>query len=151
MPKPKFSRSDLKPGEILCQYCTAKCCQYFALPIETPVTRQDFDYLRWYLIHGKVSLFVDGETWFLMVHNVCDHLQDDYRCGIYDDRPQICRTYTTDDCEFDGDGLYDMLFECAEQIAEFSEAFQPQEPRANKNGGKKNLSLPILSVAASHI
>ena len=101
------------------------------MPIETPVTRKDFDYLRWYLIHGKISLFVDGETWFLMVHNVCDHLQEDYRCGMYDGRPQICRDYTTDDCEYDGDGLYDMLFECAEQIAEFSEAFQPQEPRAN--------------------
>ena len=151
MPKPKVARTDLKPGEVLCQYCTAKCCQYFALPIETPVTRKDFDYLRWYPIHGQVSLFVDSETWFLMVHNVCNHLQEDYRCGIYQNRPQICRDYTTDDCEYDGDGQYDMLFESPEQIAEFTDAFLPQEPRTKKNGSKKKLSLPILDAVESPV
>lgn len=146
MPKPKVARSDLKPGEVLCQYCTAKCCQYFALPIESPATAKDFDYLRWYLIHGRVSLFVDGETWYLMVHNVCDHLQDDHRCGIYEDRPQICRIYTTDDCEYDGDGHYDMLFECPEQIAEFAEAFLPQQPRSKPSGKQSPMNLPILQA-----
>ena len=148
MPKPKVARADLKPGEILCQHCTAKCCGYFALPIETPKIQKDFDYFRWYLIHGRISLFVDGETWYLMVHNVCDHLQEDNRCGIYQDRPQICRDYTTDDCEYDGDGQYDMLFECPEQIVEFAEAFLPQAPRTKITGRQRKLSLPILSVVA---
>ena len=148
MPKPKVARADLKPGEILCQHCTAKCCRYFALPIETPKIQKDFEYIRWYLIHGRISIFVDGETWYLMVHNVCDHLQEDNRCGIYQTRPQICRDYTTDDCEYDGDGQYDMLFESAEQIAEFSEALLPQVPRANATGGKRKLNLPIMSVVS---
>jgi Fe-S-cluster containining protein len=147
MPKPQVPRSNLKPGEVLCQHCTAKCCRYFALPIETPKVRKDFEYIRWYLIHGRVSIFVDGQTWYLMVHNVCDHLQEDHRCGIYQDRPQICRDYTTDECEYDGDGHYDMLFECAEQITEFAEAMLPQVPRARSNGAKK-LSLPIVNVTA---
>ena len=146
MPKPKVARTDLKPGEVLCQYCTAKCCKYFALPIETPESKKDFDYLRWYMIHGSISLFVDGETWFLMVHNVCDHLQDDQRCGIYTDRPQICREYTTDDCEYDGDGVYDMFFEAPEQIAEFAEAFLPQQPRTKKTRAGKKVELPIVGV-----
>jgi len=148
MPKPKFARTDLKPGEVLCQHCTAKCCRYFALPIETPKTPKDFDYLRWYLIHGRISIFVDGDKWFLMVHNDCEHLQEDHRCGIYHTRPQICRDYTTDECEYDGDGQYDMLFECAEQIAEFTEAFLPQVPRPKSTGRKQKLNLPILNVAA---
>ena len=148
MPKPKVARADLKPGEVLCQHCTAKCCRYFALPIETPKSKKDFEYMRWYLIHGRISIFVDGETWYLMVHNVCDHLQDDNRCGIYQTRPQICRDYTTDDCEYDGDGQYDMLFESADQIAEFSEAFLPQVPRVNTTGRKQKLNLPILSVVS---
>jgi Fe-S-cluster containining protein len=146
MPKPKVARTELKPGEILCQHCTARCCRYFALPIETPKSPKDFDYLRWYLIHGRISVFVDGDKWFLMVHNDCEHLQEDHRCGIYDDRPQICRSYTTEECEYDGDGQYDMLFECAEQIVEFAEAFLPQVPRAKATGSKKKLRLPILSV-----
>ena len=32
----KPSRDQLKPNEVLCDYCVAKCCRYFALPIETP-------------------------------------------------------------------------------------------------------------------
>ena len=43
MPLPKIKREDLKPGEFLCDYCTAKCCRYFALPIETPESWKEFD------------------------------------------------------------------------------------------------------------
>ena len=42
----KPSRKDLGPDEVLCEYCTAKCCRYFALPIETPKTFKDFEYIR---------------------------------------------------------------------------------------------------------
>lgn len=145
MPKPTFPRSALKPGEVLCDHCTAKCCRYFALPIESPKTKKDFEYLRWYLIHGRISIFVDGDTWYLMVHNVCDHLQSDHLCGIYQDRPQICRDYTVEECEYDGDGHYDMLFECGEQMAEFTEAFLPLQPRSSRVGTKKPMTLPILN------
>jgi Fe-S-cluster containining protein len=125
MPLPKRtkpSRKDLKPGEVLCEYCTAKCCQYFALPIEDPTVRKDFDFLRWYLLHGRASLFIDDGTWYLMVHTVCKHLQDDYRCGTYETRPQICRDYTTKDCEYEDDWVYDKYFETPEQIHEYTEA-----------------------------
>ena len=137
----KVKRSDLKPGEVLCTYCTAKCCRYFALPIDTPVDRQDFDYLRWFMIHGRVSLFVEEETWFLMVHADCRHLMDDLRCGIYQDRPQICRDYTTDNCEYDDDAVYDQFFETPEQIQEYAEAILPpkKRPRANRP-----VELPVL-------
>ena len=40
--KRKPHRKDLKPGEILCSYCEAKCCCYFALHIDTPETWKDF-------------------------------------------------------------------------------------------------------------
>src|SRR5690606_12535334 len=42
-------RKDLKPGEVLCQYCTGKCCRYFAIPIEKPETWDDYDTIRWYM------------------------------------------------------------------------------------------------------
>lgn len=138
----KISRKDLKPGEVLCEYCTAKCCRYFALPIDTPKTRQDFDHLRWYMIHGRVSLFVEDDVWYLMVHADCRHLQEDHRCGIYHDRPQICRDYTTDACEYDDDTCYEKFFETPEQIWEYAEAILPpkQRPRANRQ-----VELPVLS------
>jgi len=132
----------LKPGEVLCSYCTAKCCRYFALPIETPTTWEDFDHIRWYMIHGRISIFVDEGTWYLMVHNDCEHLQEDQSCGNYLERPNICRTYTTDNCEFDDDACYEKLFERAEQIWEYAEAILPPRERKEAN---RTLGLPILS------
>ena len=120
--KPKVTRNQLKPGENLCDHCTAKCCHYFAMAIDTPTDRTDFDYLRWFLLHDRATLFTDDDTWYLLVHTTCKHLQADYRCGIYETRPQICRDYTTDNCEYDDDGVYDRYFETPEQIAEYAEA-----------------------------
>lgn len=137
----KIKREDLKAGEVLCSYCTAKCCRYFALPIDTPETLQDFDHLRWYMIHRRVSLFVEDETWYLMVHADCEHLQEDHRCGIYEDRPQICRAYTTDECEYDDDTCYDQFFETAEQIWEYAEAILP--PQKKRKSNKPLTELPM--------
>ena len=112
----KFTRDQLKPGEVLCDHCTAKCCRYFALPIETPTTRKDFDFIRWYLLHEGATVFTEDDSWYLCVHTVCKHLEHDNRCGIYETRPQICRDYTTDACEFD-EFTYEHYFETPEQIA----------------------------------
>ncbi len=139
--KKKFARADLKPGENLCEHCTGKCCGYFALPIEKPQSFRDFNFIRWYMMHGEVSVFVEGETWYLMVHAVCKHLQPDNRCGTYDTRPDICREYTTDQCEFDDDSTYDMLFEAPEQLWEYTHAILPQQKQRDRSD---NVSLPVL-------
>lgn len=97
----KPRREDLPPGANLCEHCTAKCCRYFALPIDTPDSHEEFEYIRWYLLHERASVFVEDEVWYLLVHTVCRHLQDDHRCGIYDTRPTICQEYSTDDCEYE--------------------------------------------------
>ena len=76
-PRIKPRRQDLDPSEMLCEYCTAKCCRYFALPIETPETTEDFAFIRWYLFHGQASVFTEDGDWYLLVHTVCKHLQED--------------------------------------------------------------------------
>ena len=95
-PARKPDRSELKEGEVLCEHCTAKCCRYFALPIETPTSWGDFEYIRWYLLHEYASIFTEDGDWYLLVQTKCKHLGDDNLCGIYETRPQICRDYTTD-------------------------------------------------------
>ncbi|MBX7165826.1 MAG: YkgJ family cysteine cluster protein [Pirellulales bacterium] len=132
---PQFPREKLKPGESLCSHCTAKCCRYFALPIDTPHTYKEFDYLRWYLLHDQATLFTEGKTWYLLVHTSCKHLQADHRCGIYLTRPQICREYTTDDCEYEDHYVYDRYFETAEQIDEYAEAVMG--PRSDDQAAKE--------------
>ena len=138
----KPSREDLKPGAVLCEHCTAKCCRYFALPLDTPETRRDFDFIRWYLLHDRASVFTEDETWYLLVHTVCKHLQPDQRCGIYETRPEICREYTTDNCEYDDDWVYDRYFETPEQVEEYAEAIL-QRPGKSIRGRKPSL-LPVV-------
>ena len=121
-PTKQVQRDELKPGEVLCDHCTAKCCRYFSMAIDRPETAKAFDYIRWYLLHQYASIFTEDNDWFLLVHTVCKHLGDDNRCGIYETRPQICRDYTTKDCEYDDGYTFDRYFETAEQVAEYSNA-----------------------------
>ena len=144
MPPVPVRRKELPKGEVLCQHCTARCCRYFSLPMDTPTTWKDFDNIRWFMFHGRVQVFVDRDIWYLVVFGDCKHLQADHRCGIYQDRPGICRKYSTTHCEYDNDFLYDKLFEHPEQIWEYAHAVLP--PR-KKSRPKKTLSveLPILN------
>lgn len=122
-------RVDVPEGDNLCEHCTAKCCHYFALAIDEPVDRSDFDYIRWYLLHERATVFVEDTTWYLLVYTTCRHLRHDGRCGIYATRPEICRKYTTDECEFEDDWAYERYFETPEQIAEYADAlFGPAAP-----------------------
>lgn len=140
----KPTRQELKPGEHLCDHCTAKCCRYFALPIDTPEELKDFEYIRWYLLHGRATVFTEDETWYLLVYTECKHLQSDHRCGIYETRPQICREYSTDDCEYDDSWTYERYFETAEQVHEYAEAVLPKRRGESLRSPKPPL-LPILA------
>jgi uncharacterized protein len=135
-------RSELPPGEVLCSYCTARCCRYFSLPIETPKTWKDFDAIRWYMFHGRVNLFVDGGKWYLVIFADCQHLLPDNRCGTYETRPAICRKYSTKECEYDNDVLFQQLFETAEQLWEYAEAVLPPKKGTKRKRGE----LPTLTV-----
>jgi uncharacterized protein len=139
----KITREELRPGECLCDHCTAKCCRYFALQIDPPTTRGDFEHMRWYLLHDRASVFVDDQTWYLMIHTTCRKLRSDNRCGIYETRPQICRDYSTVDCEYDDSWVYDRYFETPEQVAEYAEAVLPRRPSQPFRSPRPPL-LPVL-------
>lgn len=79
-----------------CNTCQGQCCRYFALQIDTPSTPHDYDNLRWYLAHRDVAVFIEGKDWYLQINNPCQHLTAEFTCGIYEQRPQICRDYGWD-------------------------------------------------------
>lgn len=123
----KIKREDLPEGKVLCEYCTAKCCRYFALPIKIPDTFEDLEYIRWYLLHDRASVFKEDDDWYLLVHTTCKHLGENNMCGIYETRPEICRAYTTDNCEYDDNWTYEFYLETPEQVHEYTEAaIQPK-------------------------
>ena len=86
-------REHLGPDEVLCFYCPAKCCRYFALPIDTPTDWEDFEFMRWFLLHERASVFTEEGDWYLLVHSPCKMLGDDNLCQAYETRPEICRDY----------------------------------------------------------
>jgi Fe-S-cluster containining protein len=111
------------PGN-LCEHCTGICCRYFALPIDTPEDRGDFDDIRWYLLHAGVSVFVEDGEWYLYVAADCRHLQPDFQCSIYKTRPRICREYTTENCDYhSGEYGWEHHFTCPEHLDEYVRDF----------------------------
>lgn len=107
-----------------CHLCTARCCKYFALQIDKPTTREEYDHIRWYLMHEGIAVWKDDGDWYLEIRTVCKHLQPDNSCGIYETRPQICREYGSaeEPCEYFTDHLkYDLYFDSDEKFAEWTE------------------------------
>jgi uncharacterized protein len=134
------------PG-ILCEHCTAACCRYIALPIETPTERADFDDVRWYLLHENISVFVEKGDWYISIVTSCRHVQADGRCGIYARRPRICRKYTTENCDYhSGDYGWEAHFTCPEHLDEYLRAHPPLDKKSSVSKKKlKSLKLSQLS------
>ena len=143
LPHLKPKREEVAKGDCLCNHCTAKCCRYFALPIDKPEDHEGFDYIYWFMLHDRATVFVEDDTWYLLVHTVCRHLQPNNLCGIYETRPQICRDYTTDNCEYEDSWVYDAYFEHPEQVREYVDALYSQPGKRNFRSAKPN-PFPIL-------
>jgi Fe-S-cluster containining protein len=103
-----------------CEKCDSLCCRYFALPIEKPRDKGDYDDIRWYLCHRGISVFVEDGDWYISIKNKCRHLTKDNRCRVYDKRPRICRGYRHSTCDF-VEGYYDysLHFTNDKQMAEY--------------------------------
>ena len=107
--------------KILCNKCAGLCCRYFAFPIETPETKEDYDDVRWYLCHKNITVFVEDGDWYINVKNRCRHLSEKgYHCKIYNKRPKICRGYSMTDCDAtDGEYDYKLHFTDDRQMTEY--------------------------------
>ena len=132
-----------------CHLCTARCCKYFALPIETPTTLEDYDQVRWYLMHEGVAVWMDSGDWYIEIRTVCNHLQPDNTCGIYETRPEICREYGSAEagpCEFFTEDLkYDLYFDKDEDLETWlSNAQDHQEERKERRKARRKKRLRAL-------
>ncbi len=101
-------------SENKCSFCTGSiCCTYVTQHIDTPRSKEDFRQLLWQVSHKNVKLYKDDDGWTMLVDGACQHLQVNGDCGIYNERPDICREHTNDYCEFDApseDG-FELYFE----------------------------------------
>ena len=91
------THSQQKQPVLNCHVCGGQCCRYFALQIDKPRSAEDYDHLRWYIAHRDVALFIEDKEWYLQVNNKCDFLSNEGKCGMYHNRPKICRDYGWDE------------------------------------------------------
>jgi Fe-S-cluster containining protein len=71
-----------------------------AVEIDPPTTVRAVTDVLWYLYHERVSVYLDGDgDWSVVFETRCRHLTHDRRCGIYPQRPRICRTFDNTTCE----------------------------------------------------
>ena len=105
-----------------CDLCEgSKCCNYITQAIDTPRSMDEFDTLLWQLAHKNIQAYKDEDGWFLLVYTACQFLQPDGRCGIYETRPQMCRDYTNDYCEYDAPAEegFDLFFEDYDSLLKY--------------------------------
>ena len=95
------------------------------------------------MLHEGATVFTDDDQWYILIHSSCRHLKSNNLCGIYETRPQICRDYTTDQCEYENDWTYEMYFETPEQIQEYAEAVLQLKTNGSLRSPKPN-PLPVL-------
>ncbi len=145
----KPRREDLPPDANLCQYCSAKCCRYLAVEIEEPVTRRQLDHLVWFVLHEKVCVFQEKGRWFILFETPCSRLLEDGRCGIYPERPRICRAYSTRRCEYEDDWVYERIFETPQQVREFAEVVLAPPGRVVRTPPPPQRSIAAKAVCRS--
>lgn len=127
-----------------CKECGAKCCRYFCFEIDEPDDFEEFDDIRWYLLHEGVTVHVDEGDWFIQIENRCRMLADDNSCTAYDARPLICRKYEPENCDHsDGDYDYDEQFTTPEELEAYARetlgaaAYNRAKARALAKVGRK--------------
>ncbi len=104
-----------------CRECGGKCCAYFCFEIDEPTDYDDFDDVRWFLLHENVSVHVDQSDWYISIANRCKMLGENNECLAYEARPTLCRKYDPATCDHtSGDYDYEEDFRTAEEIEAYA-------------------------------
>ncbi len=101
-----------------CEECNGECCRYVTANIEEPTEPEDWDEIKWMLMHENVLVYKDSEDdWIVEFRTKCKNLDDDTnRCGIYGKRPDICKEHNTKDCDATEGEFANILFEKPEDV-----------------------------------
>jgi len=104
-----------------CAQCKGMCCRYISIAIEAPKTRRDYEDLRWYICHEGVGVFLEKGKWYVLVKNVCRHLDPKTNlCMTYSTRPDICREFPPVECDFRSEEYgHDLHFRDDKELAEY--------------------------------
>ncbi|MBN1809535.1 MAG: YkgJ family cysteine cluster protein [Planctomycetes bacterium] len=101
-----------------CRKCGSYCCTYYALPLDEPEDKNDYDDLRWFLMHEGNYIYIEDGDWYLNVMARCGYLLPSGRCAAYRMRPRICREHggVEDPCEYYSEYTFEKTFLSPEEI-----------------------------------
>lgn len=104
----------------LCKGCNS-CCNYVTVEIETPETKDDFDEIIWYINHKNIVVYLDvDDIWNIDFETPCIQMTEKGLCGIYNERPDICREYSQDECIRYGEGeISKVMFKTKEDVVDY--------------------------------
>jgi Fe-S-cluster containining protein len=84
---------------VSCTDC-GRCCTYVGVGVNAPTRPRYATDILWYLYHENVSVYRDGNgDWQVLFETRCRNLGDALLCGIYPERPHICRAFDNRSCE----------------------------------------------------
>jgi Fe-S-cluster containining protein len=81
------------------------CCTYVVVDIDAPTTLDAASTALWYLYHPGMSLYTADGEWMLQFDTRCKFLGADNRCGIYEQRPRVCRDFDERECEVNSEDV----------------------------------------------
>ncbi|HXK09137.1 MAG TPA: YkgJ family cysteine cluster protein [Vicinamibacteria bacterium] len=109
-----------------CTDC-GRCCTYVGIGINPPTSPRHATDILWYLYHQGVYVYVDAEgEWSVHFETRCRNLGVDLRCGVYLDRPHICRSFDDRTCEVNAPARHTLTFR---EPAEFLAWLRERKPR----------------------
>lgn len=110
-----------------CEDCPALCCKYVALEIDCPEELEDFEDIKWYVLHKDVNVYVEEDgTWNLEFITPCEYLDEKDKCTIHEEnskikRPKICKEFDVDVCPFHNKYEEKYRFEKIEDVENYIE------------------------------
>ena len=105
-----------------CENCNGKCCRYVALEIDAPESLEEFEDIKWYVVHKNINVYVDEDyEWHIEFLTPCEYLDEEGKCKIYDKRPQICREYSQEECLHHNSYEEEYTFQSLEDVEKYIE------------------------------
>jgi hypothetical protein len=115
-----------RPPLVECTEC-ARCCTYVGVGINAPTTPRLATDVLWYLYHEKVHVYRDDDgEWSVLFETRCRQLGADLRCGIYAERPHVCRSFDNRGCEVNAPGRSSLSFREPQQFLAWLAATRPR-------------------------
>jgi len=157
MPKEDQAIEELKlelplldlPSTHPCHGC-GECCNYVAVEIDNPSGFREYDNIFWYLTHRNISVYVDWEgDWFIEFESPCEDMTAGKTCGIYEDRPHMCSSFSWNECEkATQERAWKYRFETPKEFFAWAEAKRPRQFERYKQ--RRDKMLAERAAARSH-